>query len=120
MAGLQRTNKLLYLAYLLKEQLRAVFQAPPDVAPQLLEAWLVWARRCRIRPIVKIARTITKQRHRINAAIRHRLTNARVEAANTRIRLIARRAYGFHSAEALIALAMLSLGGLAPDLPGPS
>jgi hypothetical protein len=51
---------------------------------------------------------------------RHRLTNARVEAANTRIRPIARRAYGFHSAEALIALAMLSLGGLAPDLPGRS
>ena len=43
LAGLQRTNKLLYRAYLLKEQLRAVFQAPPEVASELLEAWLVWA-----------------------------------------------------------------------------
>ena len=120
LAGLQQTNKLLYRAYLLKEQLRAVFQAPPDVAAELLEAWLVWARRCRIKPFVKVARTITQQRNRILAAIRHRLTNARVESANTRIRLITRRAYGFHSPEALIALAMLSLGGLAPELPGRS
>ena len=44
--------------------------------------------------------------------------NARVEAINTKIRLITRRAYGFHSAEAVIALAMLTLGGLRPPLPG--
>lgn len=41
-----------------------------------------------------------------------------LEAIDTQIRLIARRAFGFHSPEALIALAMLSLGGLCPDLPG--
>ena len=36
------------------------------------------------------------------------------------MRLICRRAYGFHSAEALIALAMLTVGGLRPALPGRS
>jgi transposase len=41
-----------------------------------------------------------------------------MEAANTTIRLITRRAYGFHSSAALIALAMLCLGGLCPPLPG--
>ena len=34
-----------------------------------------------------------------------------MEAANTTIRLITRPAYGFHSADALIALVMLTLGG---------
>ena len=47
----------------------------------------------------------------------HGLSNARVEAINTQIRLIARRAFGFHSASALIALAMLSLADLCPSLP---
>jgi hypothetical protein len=42
---------------------------------------------------------------------------ARVEAINTQMRMITRRAYGFHSAAALIALAMLSLGELCPPLP---
>jgi len=44
-------------------------------------------------------------------------SNARVEAINTQIRLITRRAYGFHSPKSLIALAMLTLGGLCPPLP---
>ena len=48
----------------------------------------------------------------------HGLSNARIEAANTRIRLIARRAFGFHSPDALIALAKLTLGGYCPPLPG--
>ena len=37
---------------------------------------------------------------------------------NTKIRLITRMAFGFKSVEALIALALLTLGGYRPDLPG--
>jgi len=83
----------------------------------LLDGWLKWARRCRLQPFVKLARTISEQRAGILAAIEHDLSNARVEAINTQIRLITRRAFGFHSADALIALAMLALAGLCPPLP---
>jgi hypothetical protein len=65
-----------------------------------------------------LARTITEQRAGIEAAITHGLSNARVEAINTQIRLITRRAFGFHSPQARIALAMLSLADLCPPLPG--
>jgi transposase len=37
---------------------------------------------------------------------------------NTKIRLITRIAFGFKNVDALIALAMLSLGGHRPALPG--
>jgi len=37
---------------------------------------------------------------------------------NTKIRLITRIGFGFKSPDALIALAMLSLGGHRPTLPG--
>ena len=43
---------------------------------------------------------------------------ALVEAVNTRIRLLTRRAFGFHSSKPLIALAMLSFSGYRPALPG--
>jgi hypothetical protein len=43
--------------------------------------------------------------------------NARVEQVNTQIRLIIRRGFGYRSPEAVIALAMLTLGGLCPSLP---
>jgi len=115
---IQQTNKALYRAYLLKEQLRQIYRLPPKQAIVMLELWLVWARRCRLAPFVKLARTITQQREGIIAAIEHGLSNARVEAINTQIRLITRRAFGFHSPAALIALAMLTLGGLCPPLPG--
>ncbi|HET7326281.1 MAG TPA: ISL3 family transposase, partial [Nocardioidaceae bacterium] len=43
-----------------------------------------------------------------------------VESVNTKIRLLTRVAFGFKSAHALIALAMLNLGGYQPSLPGRS
>ena len=67
---------------------------------------------------MKLARTITEQRAGIEAAIRHGLSNARVEQLNTQLRLIVCRAFGFHSYHAAISLAMLALGDLCPSLPG--
>ncbi len=118
LAQIQHTNKPLYRAYLLKEQLRQIYRLPSAQAIAVLDHWLAWACRCRLDPFVRLARTITEQRAGIIAAIEHGLSNARIEQANTRIRLIARRAFGFHSPDALIALAMLTLGGLCPALPG--
>jgi hypothetical protein len=96
-----------------------VFQEPDSAAAiALLDAWLVWARRCRIPSFVKLAKTINQHYQGIVATLTHRLSNARTEAINTTLRLICRRAYGFHTAQALIALALLTLGGLRPPLPG--
>ena len=67
---------------------------------------------------VKLAQTIKEHYHGIVATSRTGSSNARIEAINTTLRLICRRAYGFHSADALIALAMLTVGGLRPSLPG--
>jgi len=118
LATIEHVNRRLYRAYLLKEQLRLVFQSSSEEAIPLLEAWLAWARRCRIASFVKLAKTISEHHAGIAATLTHRLSNARIEAINTTLRLITRRAYGFHSAQALIALAMLALGGLRPSLPG--
>jgi transposase len=117
LAQIQQTNKPLYRAYLISQQLREIYRVPFEVAVTLLDAWLAWARRCRLPPFVKLAKTITKQRPGIEAAIRHGLSNARIEQVNTQLRLITRRAYGFRTPDALIALAMLSLGRLCPRLP---
>jgi transposase len=119
LAWIATLNAPIYRAYLLKEQLRAVYHADSvDDALELLDRWLKWARRCRLEPFVKLARRITQQRSKVEASLRHDLSNARVEQVNTQLRLIIRRAFGFHSYQAPIALAMLSLGGLCPPLPG--
>lgn len=114
-----KVNKPLYRAYLLKEGLRTVFQERSlEVATARLDAWLRWAARSRLPSFVKLARTIKEYRPRIEATLTHGLTNARVEAKNTQLRLLTRVAHGFHHVEAFIALAMLKLAGLCPPLPG--
>ena len=67
---------------------------------------------------MKLARTVAAHREGIVAALLHGLSNARVESVNTKLRVLTRMAFGFRSPQALIGLAMLSVGGLCPDLPG--
>ncbi len=117
LARIQQVNQRLFRAYLLAQQLRLIYRLAPKKALALLEAWLKWARRCRLEPFRKLAKRITQQRPMVEAAIKHGLSNARVEQVNTQIRLIMRRGFGFHSPWSVIALAMLSLGGLCPPLP---
>jgi transposase len=59
-------------------------------------------------------------RHRasIDATLDHGMSNALIESTNTKIRLLTRVAFGFHSPDALIALALLAHGGHRPTLPG--
>jgi transposase len=108
----------LHRAYLLKEGLRHVFKLRGQDGKQALNAWLAWAQRCRIGVFVELGRRIKRHLTAIHATLDHGLTNARIEAANTKIRLITRTAYGFKDPQALIALAMLTLGGYRPPLPG--
>ena len=113
-----RTHPDLARAYYLKEGLRVIFKLPLDEATEALDKWISWARRSRIDAFVKLQRSIVAHRDAILASIEHGLSNGRIESMNTKIRLITRIAFGFASPDALIALAMLSLGGHRPALPG--
>lgn len=120
LASIQADNGVLYRAYLLKEQLRMIFQTELADARVLLAGWISWARRSRIPAFVTLAKTLNRHRTLILNAVEHRLSNARSEATNTHLRLLTRRAYGYHSPESLIAMADLTRGGLCPPLPGRS
>ncbi|MDN5913211.1 MAG: transposase, partial [Yaniella sp.] len=118
LAWIVKADPRLYRAYLLKEGLRAVFKLPVDAAGEALDGWISWAKRCRIPEFVKLQRTIVKHQDQTLAAIEHRLSNGLIESTNTKIGLMTQMAFGFKSADALIALAMLSLGAHRPVLPG--
>jgi transposase len=51
------------------------------------------------------------------AAVELGISNGRLEALNSRIRLISHRAHGFHSANALIAMVYLCCAGIQIALP---
>ena len=86
-------------------------------APECLDAWLAWASRSRLKPFVKLARTLRKHKQGVLAAIEIRISDGRPEALNSKVRLTSHRAYGVHSATALIAMIYLCCAGIQIALP---
>lgn len=116
---LRRHGGATWRAYSLKEAFRAIFAGDldPTQTATTLDRWCAKASRSRLPAFVKVAKTIRKHRDGILAAIRLGINNARAEGLNNHVRLITRRAYGFHSARAALALVMLSCGPITLRLP---
>lgn len=119
LARIRRNRGGIWRAYEMKEQFRAIFAGDltRDQAAVLLDRWCARTQRSRLEPFTKVARTIRARRDLILNAIEHGISNGRVEGLNTKVRLIVRRAYGFHSADAALALVMLGAGPIDLHLP---
>ena len=106
-------------AWAMKETVRAIFAPGLTVAAvaELIDRLLSRLSRCRLKPFVRLGRTIRKHREGILAARRLKLSNARAEAQNNKVKLIVRRAFGFHSAQAALALVHLTCGPITLTLP---
>jgi transposase len=118
LAWIQKTHPYLYRAWLLKEGARLPFKLKGQDGKHALGRWLSWAARCRIPEFTELGRKIRRHLKSIHATLDHGLSNGLIESVNTKIRVITRMAFGFHSPGPLIALAMLALGGLRPALSG--
>ena len=119
LAALRKSGGALWRAYQLKEALRAVFAGDltAEDVMELLDRWCSRAQRSRIPEFVKAARTIRKHKAGITAAVDRGMSNGRHEGLNNKIRTMINRAYGFHSAQAALALIMLACGPVRLELP---
>ena len=119
LATIKRSRGGIWRAYEMKEQFRAVFAGDlePAEAIEALDRWITRALRSRLVPFAKAARTMRDRRGLIVNALEQGISNGRVEGLNTKVRLIIRRAYGFHSADAALALVMLACGPIELTLP---
>ena len=118
LAWVANENRVLYRAYLLKEQLRLIICRKGVLAVTMLDDWLGWAARSRIPAFVELGQKIRRHLPGIEAAMLHGISNALVESTNTKLRVIHRMAFGFARPEHLISLALLDRGGYCPPLPG--
>jgi transposase len=116
---LKRRGGELWRGYRLKESLRAIFAGDLslDEVTHLLDRWISQAQRSRLAPFVTAAKTVRRHRDGILAAIRLGINNGRAEGLNNVVRLIVRRAFGFHSPQAALALVMLACGPITLLLP---
>lgn len=103
LAMIRLRDNQLYRAYMLKEKLRLVFKLQnEDELKAELDSWLSWARRCRIKSFVALGRKIKRHYDCIIATVVNKISNAKTEALNNKIKLCIRRAYGFRNIRNLI------------------
>ena len=116
---LKRRGGDVWRAYTLKEAFREIFNGDLDTTQtgELIDRWISRASRSRLPAYVKAAQTIRKHRDGILTSIRLRINNGRAEGINNIVRLIMRRARGFHSPQAALALVMLTCGPITLLLP---
>jgi transposase len=119
LAALHAAGGTVPRAWTMKEMVRAIFAPGLTVndVSVLIDRLLARLSRSRLKPFVRLGRTIRKHRDGILAARRLNLSNARAEAMNNHVKLIVRRAYGFHSANAALALIHLTCGPTTLNLP---
>lgn len=113
LAAVAGRNKGLYRAYLLKEMFQEIFKASTgEKADDLFAEWYAWAIRSQLAPMRRAASTIKSHWAGVRAFIEFGFTNGPVEGYNSKIRMLSHRAFGFHSAAALIAMIHLCCSGV--------
>ena len=113
LAQLEHANQPIFRAHMLKESLATILDGRQvNVARARLERWIDEAKDSGLTHFVRVATTLAKHSDGILEYVRSRLSNGRTEGLNGKIRTITRRAFGFHSASALIAMIFLCCGGV--------
>jgi transposase len=117
MHWLQHSSLKSARAWRLKMALREVYaRAAASNDAQLaradLNAWLSWARRCRLEPFKKLAKTITERADAVVRGMTDNRSNAFVEAMNGLLQQAKRAARGFRTATNFIAIAYLRMSKL--------
>ena len=87
LAALHATGGKVPRAWAMKEMVRAIFAAglTADAVDELINQLLARLSRSRLKPFIRLGRTIRKHRPGILAARRLNLSNARAEAMNNRV-----------------------------------
>jgi transposase len=111
------TNKRMYRAFLLLGEPRYIYRLPKREPAERLEAWLAWASRSRLKAFVKVARTIRQHAAGMLATFRLGISNGRLDALHSSVRLISHRPHGFCSAGAFIAMVYRCCAGITIALP---
>ncbi|MCX5841091.1 MAG: ISL3 family transposase [Deltaproteobacteria bacterium] len=98
--ALLQMNQSLLTAYLLKDYLKKLWDYKyPRCAQHFLDTWCSMARESGIRSLMAFAKMLQRYAYGIISHCRFPLHTSRLEGVNNKIKVIKRRAYGFHDTE---------------------
>jgi hypothetical protein len=95
-------NEPLMKAYYLKEELHSLWEQENKlVASIVFASWISMAQASGVGMLKRFAATLMRHREGILSYYDHKITSARIEGTNTKIRVMQRKAYGFRDEEYL-------------------
>jgi len=98
--ALLKLNEALTTVYILKDYLKKLWQYRyPKCAESFLGQWSAIARESTIRPVIAFAKTLRRYAYGIINHCRFPIHTSRMEGINNKIKVIKRKAYGFHDIE---------------------
>ncbi len=98
--ALLKINQTLMTVYLLKDYLKKLWDYRyPRCARNFLDTWCSMARESAVRPLLAFAKMLKRYAYGIISHCRFPLHTSRLEGINNKIKVIKRKAYGFHDTE---------------------
>lgn len=98
--ALLEVNKPLAIAHTMKEQLRLFWvKSNSQEGARCLGWWIIEAIESQIKELAKVARTLLNHCEGLLTYFKHRVTNAKTEGINNKIKTLKRQAYGYRDME---------------------
>lgn len=98
--ALLRLNEAITIVYILKDYLKKLWRYRyPKCAESFLAQWCSIAVESKIRPVIAFAKTLKRYAYGIINHCRFPIHTSRMEGINNKIKVIKRKAYGFHDIE---------------------
>lgn len=99
-------------AYRMKLCLQEIFRYPPSIATMVLDDWISWGLRCRLEPMVKVAKMLQSHYDGVVRWFTSKLNNGLLEGINSLFQAAKRKARGYRSYKNIVAMVYLLAGKL--------
>ncbi|OXM13454.1 ISL3 family transposase [Paenibacillus herberti] len=110
--NLTRSNLKTGRAYRLKLALQDLWTTPHLLADVYLRAWLGWARRSQLEPMIDLANTVKNHEEGILRWFHSKMTNGLLEGINGLVQAAKRKARGYRNVHNLIAMVYMTANKL--------
>lgn len=99
-------------AYRMRLILQEIYRYPAAIAPMVLKDWIQWGLRCRLEPMVEVAKMLQKHYDGVVRWFTSQLNNGLLEGVNSLFQAAKRKARGYRSDKNIIAMVYLLAGKL--------
>lgn len=99
-------------AYRMRLILQEIYRYPAVIAPMVLQDWIQWGLRCRLAPMIEVAKMLQKHYDGVVRWFTSKLTNGLLEGVNSLFQAAKRKARGYRSEKNIIAMVYILAGKL--------